>query len=199
MIKHIVWLIMCALYLAGCASKVVPPELQYKVNRTLSFETLIQDPNRYQGEWIVLGGIILSSNNLEKGTELEILQKPLTRTDEPRYVDGSGGRFIARYPGYLETNVYAKNRRVSIIGEVSGVVNRLIGEMPYSYLLIHIQKIHLWPEMDESDYYPYYPYGPYWYGPYYYPWRYRYPYPYRYPYGYPYRYPYRYPYYPYWP
>lgn len=170
---------------SACVSRVVPPALRPTVNRSVAFEELVRDPGRYKGERVVLGGILLASRNLKEGTELEILQKPLSRTDEPRDVDASAGRFIARYPGYLETTVYAKDRRVTVLGKVEGRLERPIGEIVYSYPLIGIEKIHLWPVLEESPY----PYYPYWYDPFFYSLG---------SYGYPYGYPY-YPHYPYWP
>ena len=168
-------------FLAGCTSKFVPPEFVSQVNRSVFFEELVQNPDQLKGEWIVLGGIIINSKNLKEGTEIEILQKPLSQTDEPKNVDDSGGRFLALYNGYLETSVYKKERRVTVLGEVIGGEKRNIGETSYIYPVISLKKLRLWPEMEEVPY-PYYPYR---YDPYYYPhWWYG---------GH-----YRYPYYPYW-
>ncbi len=170
------------LALSGCASRVVPPEMKGQVNRRLSFEELLQNPNRYRGELVVYGGVIISSKNRAEGTELEIMQKPLDWSDEPEYVDVSYGRFLALYPGYLETTVYAKDRRVTVVGEVTGQERRPVGEMRYAYPTLQVKTIRLWPEYRERDYL--YPYPHYWYGPGYYPYRYRYPYYPYYPYPY---------------
>lgn len=162
-------------FVLGCASAVVPTELQGRVNRTLSFEQLVRNPERYRGAMVVLGGVILSSVNRPQGTEVEILQKPLTRRDEPRDVDESYGRFIALYEGYLETTVYSKDRRVTVLGVVSGKEKRPLGGIIYGYPKITVTKIRLWPVVEENPYPPYGWYDPYFYGPYYY----------RYPYYYP--------------
>ncbi|PIV84697.1 MAG: hypothetical protein CO150_05675 [Nitrospirae bacterium CG_4_9_14_3_um_filter_53_35] len=173
---------------AGCVSSVVPPELRSRVNRSVSFEDLVRDPNRYQGELVVLGGVIISASNRKEGTEVEILQKPLSRTDQPVDADETGGRFIGLYPGYLETTIYEKGRKVTVLGEVSGKVERPIGEVIYPYPVIRARKIHLWPEIKEDPYrYPPYGYDPFYYDPWW-PYGSGYPYPY---YPYPYR--------PYWP
>ena len=173
--------------LVGCSSRVVPPELTPKVNRSVSFRAILEEPRRYEGEVVVLGGVIIASANKESGTELEILQQPLSRIDEPRSVDESAGRFIASYPGYLETTVYKEDRKVTVVGEVAGQESRPLGEIIYRYPVVKVLKVHLWPIYDVRDY------PPYWRDPYYYP-----PYWYGRPYyrhGYPY-----YPghYYPYW-
>ncbi|NOY53104.1 MAG: hypothetical protein GXP58_05720 [Deltaproteobacteria bacterium] len=169
------------IYAAGCAAPVVPPELRGRVNRSVSFSQLVQNPEYYRGTLVVLGGVILSAVNRPQGTEITILQKPLDRGDEPREVDESYGRFIALYKGYLETKVYSKDRRVTVLGVVSGKEERALGEIRYGYPVITVTKIRLWPVQEESSYPPYGWYDPYFYGPYYY------------------RYPYYFPYYPYWP
>ncbi len=179
-----IFCVLGGIAISGCASRVVPPELNGKVNRVLSFEELSQNPNRYRGELVVYGGVIISSRNRAEGTELEIMQRPLNRMDEPRDVDASHGRFLALYPGYLETTVYAKDRRVTVVGEVTGQERRPVGEMNYTYSILGVKTIHLWPEYRERDYH--YPYPYYWYGPGYHPYRHRFGYPY-YPY-YPYPY-----------
>jgi outer membrane lipoprotein len=176
---YVILPLLLLIFSFGCASRVVPPELAGKVNRSLSFEQLLRNPDRYKGEMVVYGGVILSSVNRSEGTVIEILQKPLSRTDEPEDVDQSYGRFLAVYDGYLETTVYSKDRRVTVLGVVAGREKRPIGEITYVYPKIMIKKIHLWPVMQENAY------PPYWYDPFFYPSWYG-PYYYRYPYHSPY-------------
>ena len=65
-----------------------------------------------------------------------------------------------------------------MVGEVTGVEDRNIGELPYRYPTIAVERIRLWPkeELTGPAYYPWavWPY----YDPYYLGWRGRY-----YPYG----------------
>lgn len=175
---RLLWTLISFIIVTGCVSRVVPPELRPDVNRSITFEELVRDPDRYKGELLVLGGVILSSENRQDGSEIEVMQRPLTRTDRPKEVDETGGRFIALHPGYLETAVYGKERRVTVLGEVSGREVRVIGELTYPYPVIKIRKIRLWPEIEERTT----TYPPYWYDPYYYPGGWWYGPPYRYPY-----------------
>jgi outer membrane lipoprotein len=162
---RLLWTLISFIIVTGCVSRVVPPELRPDVNRSITFEELVRDPDRYKGELLVLGGVILSSENRQDGSEIEVMQRPLTRTDRPKEVDETGGRFIALHPGYLETAVYGKERRVTVLGEVSGREERVIGELTYPYPVIEIRKIRLWTEIAETMN----PYPPYWYDPFYYP------------------------------
>lgn len=67
--------------------------------------------------------------------------------------------------------IYSKGREVTLAGEVKGKRVLPLGEIEYTYPLIAIKEIHLWPDESKGLIYPY-PYGyyPYWYHPYgYYP------------------------------
>ena len=69
--------------------------------------------------------------------------------------------------------MYAAGRRISVIGTVTGVEERKVGELPYRYPVIAVERIRLWPQevAEYGAYYPYpwgaWPYGPYYYDPYY--------------------------------
>jgi outer membrane lipoprotein len=74
--------------------------------------------------------------------------------------------------------VFAAGRRVTILGAVVAPEERALGDLPYRYPVIAIERIRLWPTdpppyLYPDPYWPYYPWG-------YFPWPY-YPYrPYRY-------------------
>ncbi len=53
-----------------------------------------------------------------------------------------------------------------MIGTVSGVEERKVGELPYRYPVIAVERIRLWPQ-EVAEYGPYYPWGAWPYGPYY--------------------------------
>jgi outer membrane lipoprotein len=86
--------------------------------------------------------------------------------------------------GYLDSEIYAKGRRVTIAGTVQGEKVQMLGEIEYHYPYLIVKEIHLWVERKGVQYEPYYQWGlwydPYpwgmWYdpwGPWWYPWGYR--------------------------
>jgi len=182
-----IFLIFTAFIIAGCS--VFPKSITSDVNRNLTLEQVQANPAQYAGQKVLWGGIILNTENLEKHTQIEVLESELSFDERP-YNGESRGRFLIQSPGYLDTNIFAKNKRVSVVGTVKGTQTGMIGKMDYQYPVVEPLDIRVFePRPARGEYeYPYYPhmYGPY------YPYSPFYPYgPYS-PYG-----PYRNPYYPY--
>ena len=132
------------------------------------FRHLIEDADTYSGRTVILGGYILETRNLESETILKVLQVPLQVGEEPTTKDRSEGRFIVYHKGFLDPEVYKKDRAITAAGRVIGTVVEKIGDNRIQYLKIENREIYLWPDYER-------------YPPYYYPWRYPY-YWYRYPY-----------------
>ena len=184
-------LITAAIMLAGCS--VLPRSVLKDVDRDVTLDAVQTNPARFIGTKVVWGGIILNSENLEEVTEIEVLETELSFDERPKN-GSSRGRFIIQSPGYLDTNIYSKSKKITVAGTVKGVERRKIGKMGYPYPIItpiEIRAFEPLPEYyrDPYSYGPYGglygPYGPYPYGP-------TYPYgPYS-PYG-----PFRQPFFPY--
>ncbi len=164
--------------LSGCAP-VIPEVIRRDVDRSLSFGALIQDPDAYRARTVLLGGDILSVTPLRDETELELLQRPLDAFDQPGSADASGGRFLVRQPGFLDSAVYARGRTLTLVGRVVGSVVRPIGEASYRYPVLEARAVYLWPLLG-YDPLPPPPRWPHWWHPY---WPYARSWWHRYPYG----------------
>jgi outer membrane lipoprotein len=136
----------------------------------VSFAGLMTEPEKYEGELVVLGGYIIQSRVRPKHTEIIVLQAPLTRGDRPREKDRAQGRFIIIYDGYLDPEVYARDRAVTVAGTVLGRETEQEDICPYGCLVLRSSQIHLWreeryppplygPYYDPFWDYPFYPYG----------------------------------------
>ena len=143
---------------------------------SVPFKTLIAEIDKYHGHTVILGGYILETRNLESETILKVLQVPFRFGEEPDTKDRSQGRFMVYNSGFLDPEVYKKDRVITVAGKVIGSVVETIGADRFQYLKIENREIYLWPDYNNQPpyYYPrIYPY--YWD---------RYPYYYRYPYWY---------------
>ena len=152
------------------------------------FRELLQNIDEYTGKTVILGGYILETENKTDETIIRVLQAPLSFRDEPDSKDKTEGRFIVSYKGFLDPEVYSKNRRITVAGTIIGLQIEEIGSCPYACLKIASREIHIWPEYEFRDNYLFD--DPFYYSPYYY----NYPYRYR-------RHPYYWhspTYYPYW-
>jgi outer membrane lipoprotein len=137
----------------------------------VNFKTLVQKSDKYLGNTVILGGYILEIQNLPDKSSLKVLQVPLGWGENPKSRDDSEGRFIISHQGFLDPEIYSRDRKVTVAGTIVGTVVEKIDEFAQSYLKIEGREIHLWPK--EKDYLK--PYYAPWYYPYPYYWH---PYPY---------------------
>jgi outer membrane lipoprotein len=139
--------ICCLVFFSGCAH-VISKDIRDKVDPSLTFEKVIQNPIAYKGRTVVWGGEIIETLNQKNGTtEIEVFQIPLdSRTDAPKASYASEGRFLILFNKYLDQNLYQKGRRITVAGEILGEQIKPIGEMDYRYPLVSSKQIHLWKE-----------------------------------------------------
>ena len=154
---------------------VISKPVRSEAEAPLPFKTLVAQADKFKGRTVILGGYILQISNLESETIIKVLQVPLRVGEEPGLKDSSEGRFLIYHRGFLDPEVYSKDRAITVAGKVIGSATEEIGGDRIQYLKIENREIYLWPEYETyRPPYPPWPYPYYWYG-----------YPY---YGYPYWY-----------
>ncbi|NOQ20211.1 MAG: Slp family lipoprotein [Desulfobacterales bacterium] len=161
------------LFLGSCS--VISQQIRTESIPQIQFKTLLLEKDKYMGNTVILGGYILEIQNLADKSLIKVLQVPLGFGEKPKSKDLSEGKFIISQKGFLDPEIYNKDRRITVAGTIVGAVVEKIDDYPQPYLKIESREIYLWPE--EAYYYP---------APYYDPWFYPYPY-----------YPYRHRHYPY--
>ena len=93
--------------------------------------------------------------NGERSTEIEVLARLLDRNGKPRSGSSAQGRFIAETAGFVVPAEYPKDRDLTVVGIVTGVETRAIGDYPYRYPVIAVETRYLWPEPQLPLAYPY--------------------------------------------
>ena len=80
-----VWIVILSLVAMGCSSSPVgiPEALEPQIDKNLTFKEVLISPESYKGHLILLGGEILKAKRLKKGTQIELLQLPLTTEQKP--------------------------------------------------------------------------------------------------------------------
>ncbi len=171
----VLWLLLPAL-LSGCATTTPEPYAD-QAERT-SFIEIKASPESHKGRVVMLGGEVLAAKRLKEGTRIEVLQLPLNGSNEPETdLTKSQGRFAAIQRDFLDPATVPPGTRVTITGEVIGSITLPLDETEYTYPVLEIKKLKVWPRSVGGPVRirPYY--GPYWgppyWGPYY--WG-RYPY-----------------------
>jgi outer membrane lipoprotein len=157
---------VAVLCLSACAH-VIPEDALQQVDRELRFSALQKAPQEHKGKEIVLGGVIVGLVHKKEGSVLEVYQTAMDRRGKPVDLDSSAGRFLALYQGLLESEIYRKGRRVTLVGIVQGGKVMKLGEIDYRYPYVLIKEIYLWEEEKPFRYEPY-PWG-FW-DPWWYPW-----------------------------
>lgn len=148
----------------GCAP-VISKQIREQVRPDITFKDVLQDPDRYKDQVVIFSGIIIDSKNTKEGTLLTVLQRPADHLGKPKDTDETGGRFLALDSRFQDVSVFTAGRAVTVGGIVLGKRTLPLGEIQYTYPLIYVKEIYLWPEEKYTPYpypYPYYyPYG-YW-------------------------------------
>jgi starvation-inducible outer membrane lipoprotein len=147
------------LFVFTCApAAIFPPEVLEKVDRTVTFEQVVNHPDEYQGRVVELGGQILGS--MVKGEEVQVLVRVLPIQTKPVYGpvdrDGERGMFIIRYTGKVGEQDLQRGNMVIVIGPVlGGVVTSLTG-VPVSRPTVSAECFHIWRTQGEPiEDYPY--------------------------------------------
>ncbi|RLB06480.1 MAG: hypothetical protein DRG50_05605 [Deltaproteobacteria bacterium] len=142
--------ILIIFLLTGCAP-VISKGVLKEVDRSISFEQLLEEPEAYKGKTLLLGGDIIETQNLPAKTLIIVLQRPLGHRGRPVGGDVSKGRFIISAAGFLDPAIYRHGRKVTVAGVVVGKKVRPLGEVEYTYPIIEKKELYLWPEEEVSS------------------------------------------------
>ncbi|MEE8379165.1 MAG: Slp family lipoprotein [Gammaproteobacteria bacterium] len=163
-------LILCLalLTLSACASQV-PILIKLPPTPDPDFIQVKDNIDTFQDQYVRWGGKIISVENKEDSTWIEILASPLNSYGRPNSYTDYEGRFIARIDGFLEPELYSKDRKITIFGTIDTEFVKRIDDFPYSYPLVSAKEHYLWPEYRTAryEYQYYYPYYHGYYYPYY--------------------------------
>ena len=166
-------LILTTPYILSCS--VISQQVREESVKSVHFKTLVMEADKHIGDIVILGGYILETKNSVEEAKIVVLQSPLGFREEPKSKDYSQGRFLVFQKGFLEPEIYSKDRKITVAGEVIGSVVKKVDDFFHPYLKIKSREIYLWPTGQYDYYTPYY--DP-WYCPYFncWPWYRHHPY-----------------------
>lgn len=146
---HAILIIAIAL-LTGCATQPPLPLSQHPVAQ-LTVAEVQSDPAQFKGREVRWGGTIVKVDNQPSQTWVEIAGQPLWDNGEPQAKSSSHGRFIASFAGFADPMVYSSGRLLTVVGQVTDVTTRPIGEYNYTFPVITVGGAHLWPIEQETS------------------------------------------------
>jgi outer membrane lipoprotein len=143
--------VVLLLSLSGCVnSHLVPSHLHSQVSRDISFADIKADPERFKGRIVVIGGHVLNAKRLKDQTEVEVLQLPLDRSDQPiANLMNSKGRFLAFSKAVLDPAAVPPGSYVSMVAEVLGSQTAMLEDTTYSYPVFTVKSFKVWPKSQQ--------------------------------------------------
>lgn len=160
------WIVTGMFLLAGCATPL-PRSLRAPHITPVSVAAARAHiaPMGVRVRW---GGVISKVTNDPHATWVQVISRPLRHDGRPRRARFSDGRFLARVPGFLDPDIYAVGRKITVVGVFSGYKKSLIGSYRYNFPMVRTFAVHLW--RIRPHYYTQYYYADPWYYPYPWPW-----------------------------
>lgn len=110
------------------------------------------------------GGTITQVFNRADGTTVvEIVSRPLYSGGRPIHDDRSDGRFRAQIEEFLDPEIVAAGRDMTVVGTLAGRLSGTIGEASYVFPVVSVQNYRYWKEavVMPPNQYPYWSHYPY--------------------------------------
>lgn len=101
---------------------------------------------RLHGRTVQWGGLVVEVTNNKDETHLEILSYPLRSDGDPDEYKSPTGRFLVKYPEFLEPLDYAPGRYITVVGTIESLAAEKIGESIRKLPVLKGDQIHLWPK-----------------------------------------------------
>lgn len=140
---QIILALLLLFFLTGCIHPISEQTREQTATGT-TFSMVKTNPAAFIDEQLLLGGVIVSIDNTEDETLLEIMRWHLNQLGEPTYLEEEGSRFLVQTQQNLDPKVYEPGVLVTLAGVVAGQKDRLLGEHEYTYPVFTLKEIHPW-------------------------------------------------------
>lgn len=159
-------LLVVATLLSGCVTipdviKGTSPTPQEDLVRVMSA------PQLYMGQEARFGGTVISVENQQGKTRLEIASLPLDSGARPVLGVASRGRIYAVVNQFLDPVDY-RGQLVTVVGPITGTADGKIGNASYKFLTIQVEGLKRWRVIRQVVMPPQ-PVEPWMWGPHYWP------------------------------
>ena len=138
--------------LSGCATYPVATNLRQQA-KPLTLSQVTESPGASQGTIVIWGGRIIKTVNDVNHSAVYVLKLPLDRDGKPGAPADTSGRFIASSRGFLDPEVYKRGRLVTVAGAIAGLKTEPVQKIKYTYPVVDIKQIHVWPVARRHYYY----------------------------------------------
>jgi len=152
-----------SLFLVACSS--LPKTIQDPPSYDLQLENVAGQSSDYVNKPIRWGGMIITVNNDDQQSLLQIVHFPLNGFAKPDVTRESQGRFLIQTEQFLDPEVYKFGRLATFSGIIHSEQQRLVDKKTLLLPVVEMTESYLWPkELSMSPYYNthyFYPYNGY--------------------------------------
>ncbi len=143
------------LLVSGCANNL-PKTINDAPVPDIQYTNIKENLEKNTGKNVRWGGKIISVENTQQTSRIEILSMPLDYAGEPIPNDDYQGRFLADVDEFIDEEHY-KNKTITIYGTIDSSIIKPINEHDYEYPIITVTEFHIWPKrLSRVERYPYY-------------------------------------------
>jgi starvation-inducible outer membrane lipoprotein len=107
--------------LCAISCSVMSFDVKRSAMKDVPFKKLVGESEQYVGQTVILGGLIVSSEQSDDQTILFVRHTPLNFWDQPEKRDASDGRFMVLHEGPLDPVLYKKDHGITVAGTIMGV------------------------------------------------------------------------------
>ncbi|MCC5878535.1 MAG: Slp family lipoprotein [Idiomarina sp.] len=138
-----------AVVITGCAARY-PEPIRTDATNLVEFSAAQRNAEAHQGQTARWGGVIAQVENSEQRTRIEVVNFRLNNFGRPQTGDQSAGRFVVYLDHFVDPEIYQRGRRITALGQFSGLEQGQIGEFNYHYPVIQASGVELWREQVHS-------------------------------------------------
>lgn len=147
---RIMMMLIMSIIAASCAGGI-SRQARSQVTYFGDFSDLRQQPERFTGAIVILGGKVIETRVAEGVTELEILHLMLSNSDRPKDNDQSQGRYLVQTSQFIDPVLYPEGTLITVVGRNQGGKTGVIGAMPYTYPLVELIEMKKWAAHDSQS------------------------------------------------
>ena len=146
-------LILPFILLSACISlpKTVPQAMMEANIKHVPYAKVNQDIHSYKDSPVHWGGVIIDIHHMEKHSLAQVLYYPLDHLGRPQLGKTHEGRFIIKSTEFFDPFVYTKNAEISVIGKLSGDIERTFGKRSIQVPVLLAENIYVWPRNTLND------------------------------------------------
>jgi outer membrane lipoprotein len=149
-------LIVLLLLCGACASKPSTSVGLAEVD-DIPLGSVRESIDAFQGTTVRWGGIVSETENKADHTLVFVVARQLKNKEKPDSDSASDGRFVARFNGFIDPQVYKAGRPLTVVGPIDGSLDRPIGEYDYRFPIVAVRDSHLWADPSKEPKVYYYP------------------------------------------